>query len=183
MGTKEEKRFTKDFTKLTNMLLQRLEAAETTGEVQNEFEMLVGLATNPNSPATAKTIYGYALLMDGKPWYDFEKGFEWAKKGADEAQENEPFCWFVLGSLYLNGKPELPKDIVSAKHWIDKAADAGYREALMVREVEWGDNPEGFKEWLNDNFDKVNKQRKRQMIVLPIATLILIGVAVYLLLF
>lgn len=182
MSTGENRKFTKVFSKLTKMLLERLEAAETMSDVQDEFQMLEGLATTPNSPAAAKTIYGYAFLMDGKPWYDFEKGFEWVKKGADEAQDNEPYCWFSLGSLYLNGKPELPQDKVLAKHWIDRAAAVGYKDAVIVKEVEWGNNPDGFKEWLNENYERVDRQRRRLMIAVPTVMLLVI-VAVVILIF
>ncbi len=72
--------------------------------------------------SAAKTILGLAYLLEGKPWYDFKRGFEAIKEAAES---EEPFCWFILGSLYLNGKPELPKDPISAKDRRDKAADAG----------------------------------------------------------
>ena len=65
-----------------------------------------------------------------------------------------------LGSLYLNGKPELPKDPISAKYWIDKAAEAGYQDAVMVQELQWGDNPEGFVGWLAERLEKENKWRR-----------------------
>ena len=64
----------------------------------------------------AKTILGLAYLMEDKPWYDFKRGFQAIQVAAEE---DEPLCWFALGSIYLNGKPELPKDPVSAKHWME----------------------------------------------------------------
>ena len=173
-----DKQFSKDFTELTTLITQKLQAANSVEEVQQDLSMLESLATNKNAPAPAKTIYGLAYLMEDKPWYDFKKGFEWIKKGADDAQDNEPFCWFILGSLYLNGKPDLPKDIVSAKFWIKKAVDAGYKDAVLVYEMNWGDNPPGFKEWMEDKMEKdygrIQKLKRWLPIVLALAILGLI---------
>ena len=182
MTSYNDKSFSKDFFKLTRRLTKRISAANTTEEVKEELDMLKGLATHTNSPASAKSIYGLALLMDEKPWYDFKEGFEWVKKGADEAPDNEPFCWFVLGSLYLNGKPELPPDPISAKHWITKAADAGYADAKLVMEIEWGNNPPGFKEWFNENHERIEKARVRQFIVALALVITIIGIVIWLLL-
>jgi len=175
--------FTKDFKELTAIITKRLQSADTTDEVQNELSMLEGLATNKNAPAAAKTIYGLAYLMDDKPWYDFKKGFDAVKEGANEAQKYESFCWFILGSLYLSGKPDLPKDIISAKYWIKKAVDAGYKDAVLVYELNWGDNPPGFKDWIVDKMEKDfdRKQKlKRWLLIVPV--LIIVGLIVWLLL-
>ena len=115
------------------------------------------MATEDNADPAAKTIYGLAYLMEDKPWYDFKRGFEAIK---DAAESDEPFCWFILGSLYLNGKPELPKDPVSAKYWIDKAVEAGYKDAQVIQELKWGDNPEGFVGWLAERLEKESKWRR-----------------------
>ena len=121
------------------------------------LDRLEEMATEDNAMPAAKTLYGLAYLMEDKPWYDFERGFEAVK---DAAESEEPFCWFIVGSLYLNGKPELPKDPISAKYWIDKAADAGYKDAVVIQELQWGDNPEGFVGWLADRLEKENKCRR-----------------------
>lgn len=179
-----DKQFTKDFKELTAIITKRLQSADSTDEVQEELSMLEGLATNKNAPAAAKTIYGLAYLMEDKQWYDFKKGFDAVMAGADEAQENESFCWFILGSLYLNGKPDLPKDIVSAKYWIKKAVDAGYKDAALIYELNWGDNPPGFKEWMTEKIEKDYDRKQKLKRWLPI-TLILavIGLIVYITLF
>ena len=152
-----DKQFTKDFTRLNKSLLQKLTLAQTTEEAQRGLDMLEGLATQENSPVAAKTMYGLAYLMEDKPWYDFERGFQLIKEAAES---DEPFCWFMLGSLYLNGKPDLPKDPISAKYWIEKAADAGYKDAVVIQELQWGDNPEGFVGWLADRLEKENIWRR-----------------------
>ena len=182
--TYPDKQFTNDFKELTAIITKRLQSADSIDEVQNELSMLEGLATNKNAPATAKTIYGLAYLMEDKPWYDFKKGFEWIKKGADDAQDNEPFCWFILGSLYLNGKPDLPKDIISAKYWIKKAVDARYEDAVLMYELNWGDNPPGFKEWMTDKMEKDYDRMQKLKRWLPIALILaVIGLIVYIILF
>ena len=182
MNSIGDKKFSRDFAKLTSHLTKKIGAATSIDAVREEFDMLKGLATHQNSPATAKTIYGLALLMDEKPWYDFKEGFDWVKKGADEAPDNEPFCWYALGALYLNGKPELTPDPISAKHWIAKAAEAGYSKAQMIMEIEWGDNPPGFKSWFNENYDRLERMRTRHIFIAITLVIIIIGIVVWLLL-
>lgn len=178
-----DKQFSKDFTELTTLITQKLQAANSVEEVQQDLSMLESLATNKNAPAPAKTIYGLAYLMEDKPWYDFRKGFDAVKEGANEAQENESFCWFILGSLYLNGKPDLPKDIISAKYWIKKAVDAGNKEAEFIYELNWGDNPSGFKEYMMDKIEKDYDRTQKLKRWLPIVlTLIVVGLVIGILL-
>lgn len=145
------------YMETANLFLSRLSKAETTGEVQKALEGMEKMAAEENADPAAKTILGLGYLMEDKPWYDFKRGFEAVK---DAAESDEPFCWFILGSLYLNGKPELPKDPVSAKYWIDKAADAGYKDAVVIQELKWGDNPEGFVGWLAERLEKEAKWRR-----------------------
>ena len=116
--------------------------------------MLEGLATNPNCPNPIKTMCGLAYLMEDKEWYDVKKGMGIIKTAAESAEDREPFCWFVLGQLYLNGKKGLPKDTVSAKYWIDKSAKVGYTPAQNMMELQWGNNPEGFLDWFEDKMEK-----------------------------
>lgn len=175
-STYGERQFTKDFTELNKSLLRKLTLAQTTEEAQGALDMIEGLAAQENSPAAAKTILGLGYLMEDKPWYDFKRGFESIK---DAAESDEPFCWFILGSLYLNGKPELPKDPVSAKYWIDKAAEAGYQDAQVIQELKWGDNPEGFVGWLAERLEKENKWRR--WIGIGLIGLVVIAVIVILL--
>lgn len=143
--TYDELQILKDYTELNESILRQLTLAQTTEEAQEFLGMLKGLATHEKAPSVAKTMYGLAYLMEEKPWYDFNLGFKAVKEAADG---KEPFCWFILGSLYLNGKPNLPKDPVSAKYWLGRAAEAGLEEAISIYELEWGDNPEGFKDYV-----------------------------------
>ena len=154
--TYDDKQFTKDFTELNKSLIQRLKAAQTLEDAQGALDMMERLASQENSPVEAKTMYGLAYLIDDKPWYDLQRGFSAVKEAAES---DTPFCWFILGSLYLDGKPGLPKDSVLAKHWIEKAADAGFQDAIRLRELQWGDNPEGFVGWLADKLEKDDKLR------------------------
>ena len=155
------------------MLLGRLKEAESTEEIQAALDQLEEMAMEENAMPTAKAIYGLAYLIEGKPWYNFKRGFDAVM---ESAESEEPFCWFILGSLYLNGKPELQVDRVSAKYWIDRAANAGYKDAVIVQELQWGDNPEGFVEWFADRLEKESKWRKR----IGLGLIVLCGiVAVY----
>ena len=129
-----------------SLFLSRLAMAESTEEIQ---KALNGMEETAQEIPAAKTILGLGYLLEGKPWYDFERGFQAIK---DAAESEEPFCWFILGSLYLNGKPELPKDPISAKYWITKAADSGYKDAVVIRDIKWGDGK-------GDGLEKDNRQR------------------------
>lgn len=156
--THDDLRILKDYTKLNESIIKQLRLAQTTEEAQEFLDMLKNLATHENAPLVAKTIYGLAYLMEDKPWYSFELGFETVK---DAANGDEPFCWFILGSLYLNGKPGLPKDPVSAKYWLNKAAEAGYKDAVSIYDIEWGDNPEGFKDYVKSG--EMEKDIRRRL--------------------
>ena len=150
----DDSQFTKDFIKLNKFLFQKLKEAKTSEDARSALDMIEGLASHVNSPSEAKTMYGLAYLMKDKPWYDFEKGFSAIKEAAES---DKPFCWFILGSLYLDVEPGLPQDPVLAKYWIEKAADAGYSDAAIIQELQWGDNPEGFVDWLGNRFEKERK--------------------------
>ena len=155
--TYNDKQFTRDFTEINKHFVQELTSAKTMEEVQGVLDMMKRLASHENSPATSMTMYGLAYLMENKPWYDFQKGFTAVKEAAES---DEPFCWFILGSLYLNGRPGFQKDPIQAKYWIEKAAEAGYKDAVLIRELQWGDNPEGFVGWLADRLEKEKKWRR-----------------------
>lgn len=116
-----------------NLFLAGLAMAETT---EKALKALDDMEKEAKEIPAAKTILGLGYLLEGKPWYDFKRGFQAIKEAAES---DEPFCWFILGSLYLNGKPELPKDPISAKYWITKAADSGYHDAMVIRDIKWGD--------------------------------------------
>ena len=153
----------KDYTELNKSILEHLTLAQTTEEAQEYLNMIEGLATHENAPLVAKSMYGLAFLMEGKPWYDFERGFDAVKEAADG---NDPFCWFILGSLYLNGKPDLQRDLISAKYWLGRAANAGSKEAISIYGLEWGDNPEGFKDYVKSGEMEKDIWRKYYLIMI-----------------
>ena len=136
------------------LFLASLAMADTT---EKALKALDEMEKEAKETPAAKTILGLGYLLEDKPWYDFNRGFEAVKEAAES---DVPFCWFMLGSLYLNGKPELPKDPILAKYWISKAADAGYKDAVVIQELQWGDNPEGFVGWLAERLEKENRWRR-----------------------
>ena len=114
--------------------------------------------------------------MRDKPWYDFERGFSAIKEAAETAPDNEPFCWYILGTMYLNGRKDIPRDPIQGKYWIDKAAAVGYHNAQVIQEIEWGNNPPGFKEWLGKRLEKEEQIRR---IALPCIIMIVIALIAY----
>ena len=125
-----------------NLFLAGLAMAGTT---EKALKALDDMEKEAKEIPAAKTILGLGYLLEGKPWYDFKRGFQAIK---DAAESDEPFCWFILGSLYLNGRADIKKDPILAKYWIKKAADKGYQDAAKIYDLEWGDNPDGFKDYV-----------------------------------
>lgn len=156
-----------------NLFLAGLTMAGTTEKALNALEEMEKEAKE--TPA-AKTILGLAYLLEGKPWYDFKRGF---LALTEAAESDEPFCWFILGSLYLNGKPELPKDPILAKYWITKAADAGYKDAIVIRDLKWGDAKE-YKQ--SGGLEEDNRRRIDVKWVLPGLALVVVIILVLLVL-
>ena len=157
-----------------NLFLADLAIAETT---EKALKALDDMEKEAKEIPAAKTILGLGYLLEGKPWYDFKRGFQAIK---DAAESDEPFCWFILGSLYLNGKPELPKDPISAKYWISKAAEKGYQDATKIYDLEWGDNPEGFKEYVKSG-EGLRDLRRIKYIKWALIGMALVGVILVLL--
>ena len=138
MTPDEAKEFTKLFSKLNERILTTLSAAETMAEAKEALGMLENLA-GFDLPQ-AKTMYGLALLMQGKPWYDTKKGLLWLKKGADEADSSDhdaSFSMFQYGLVLVDGQLGVPTDPITGKYWIDKAADAGYEPAIKEQKKRW----------------------------------------------
>ena len=154
-----------------NLFLAGLAMAETT---EKALKALDDMEKEAKEIPAAKTILGLGYLLEGKPWYDFERGFQAIKEAAES---DEPFCWFILGSLYLNGKPDLPKYPILAKYWITKAADSGYKDAVVIRDKKWGDGKDG-------GLEKDNRRRldvKRMLLGLALVgviILVLLGIGV-----
>lgn len=138
MTPAEAKEFTKLFDQLNKQIIATLSAAQTMSEAREALGMLENLA-GYDLPQ-AKTMYGLALLMQDKPWYDTKKGLLWLKKGADEADGNEhdaSFSMFQYGLVLVDGQMGVPADPVTGKYWIDKAAAAGYKPAVKEQEKRW----------------------------------------------
>ncbi len=132
------KDFTKSFIKLVTQLFGSLNRANDVKEAEEPLNMLANLADFPLPQA--KTMYGMALLMEGKPWFDGRLGLEWLRKAAEDALSSEhdaSFSMFQYGRILLDGFKGIDKDPVTAKYWIDKAADAGYQEAIELRDNRW----------------------------------------------
>ena len=148
-----------------NLFLAGLAMAGTT---EKALKALNDMEKEAKDTPAAKTILGLGYLLEGKPWYDFKRGFQAIKEAAES---DEPFCWFILGSLYLNGREDIKKDPILAKYWIKKAADKGYQDAAKIYDLEWGDNPEGFKEYVKSGVGLRDLRR------IKIAKMVLIGLA------
>jgi len=134
----EAKEFTEIFSQLNKRILSALKAATTIADASEPLKMLENLA-GYDLPQ-AKTMYGLALLMQDKPWYDSKNGLLWLKKGADEADGNEhdaSFSMFQYGVILVDGKMGVPADPVTGKYWIDKAAAAGYEPAQTEQNRRW----------------------------------------------
>ena len=148
-----------------NLFLAGLAMAETT---EKALKALDDMEKEAKEIPAAKTILGLGYFLEGNPWYDFKRGFQAIKEAAES---DEPFCWFILGSLYLNGKPELPKDPILAKYWISRAADADYKDAMVIRDKKWGDGKDG-------GLEKDNRRRldvKWVLLGLAIGGVIILG--------
>ena len=151
-----------------NLFLSRLAMAERTEEIQSALDKMEDMGKE--APA-AKTILGLAYLLDGKPWYNFNKGFQAIQEAAEG---EEPFCWFILGSLYLNGKTDIKKDPILAKYWIKKAAEKGYHDAIVILKEQWEDYPEGI---VGASSGQKNDKKRREKWI-GIGLVILIGIVV-----
>ena len=138
MSAAESKEFTEIYSDLNKRILAVLSKAKTMNDAKEALGMLENLA-GYDLPQ-AKTMYGLALLMQDKPWYDTKKGLLWLKKGADEADGNEhdaSFSMFQYGLVLVDGQMGVPADPVTGKYWIDKAAAAGYKPAVKEQKKRW----------------------------------------------
>ena len=138
MTPQESKEFTEIYSDLNKRILAVLSKAKTMNDAKEALGMLENLA-GYDLPQ-AKTMYGLALLMQDKPWYDTKKGLLWLKKGADEADGNEhdaSFSMFQYGLVLVDGQMGVPADPVTGKYWIVKAAAAGYKPAVKEQKKRW----------------------------------------------
>ena len=141
MSREEAKQFTKDFSQLNARLIGKLTLAKTMEEAKEALSMLENLA-NFDLPQ-AKTLYGMMFLMNGKPWYDITKALYWLKKGAEEADGlKEHFAaesMYQYGMILLDGLHGVPRDPITGKYWIDKAAGMRFFAALEENEKKYKD--------------------------------------------
>jgi len=139
MSQAEAKEFTKLFNDLNKKIASVLLSATTLAEAEDGLGMLEGLA-GYDLPE-AKTMYGLALLMQDKPWYDLKKGVEWLRKGAEEAAGRTEHVaadsMYQYGIILLEGQFGVQKDPIEGKYWIDKAADAGSKSAIKEQKKRW----------------------------------------------
>ena len=139
MSQAEAKEFTKIYNDLNKKIASVLLSATTLAEAEDGLRMLEGLA-GYDLPE-AKTMYGLALLMVNKLWYDLKKGLEWLRKGAEEAAARTEHVaadsMYQYGIILLDGQFGVPRDPVEGKYWIDKAADAGSKLAIKEQNKRW----------------------------------------------
>jgi len=139
MTLAEAKEFTKLYNHLNKQITSILLSATTIDQAQDSLDMLKGQA-GYDLPE-AKTMYGLALLMVDKPWYDLEKGLDWLRKGAEEAAARTEHVaadsMYQYGIIILDGQFGVPQDPVEGKYWIDKAADAGSKLAIKEQNRRW----------------------------------------------
>ena len=138
MTPKEARRFTKEYVKLNKMLTARLVMAESMEEAKEPLSMLESIAKY--ELPQAKTFYGLALLMEGKPWYDVEKGTKWLRKGAEEAEKAEhdaSFSMYQYALMLLDGMQGIRQDPINGKYWMEKAAASGFKPAVKEAKHRW----------------------------------------------
>lgn len=133
---REQAQFTRDFLTLMGQIISDLRAAESTGEVTTQLEMLEKFASYGMPQAV--TFYGLAYMMDDKPWYDPEKGMDILKKAAEGDDTQSAFSKHELGKIYMCGRKGLAADPVSGKYWIGKSAELGYAPAIEEMKERWG---------------------------------------------
>lgn len=138
MTPDESKEFTEIYYDLNKRILAVLSKADTMNDAKEALGMLKNMAKY--ELPEAKTMYGLALLMEDKPWYDSKNGLRWLKNGAEAAAAYEHpanFSMFQYGLVLLEGKLGVPADPIIGKYWIDKAADAGYEPARKEQNKRW----------------------------------------------
>lgn len=122
----EEKDFRKDYRKLMGMITERLQRAQESWEVDEELWMLWQLGDKGD--LNSLVMYGLAVLMEDKGWYDLREGQIVLETCAEEGNA---MGQFYLGMLLFDGREGLPADKVTAMYWIRKAAEQEYPDAVQ----------------------------------------------------
>lgn len=120
-----EKDFGKDYRKLMKMITDKLNACQEGWEVDEVLEMLWQLGDHGD--LNAFCMYGLALLMEGKGWYDLEEGRITIETCAEEGNA---MSQYYLGLLNYDGREGWEQDVITGKYWMEKAAEQGYQEAI-----------------------------------------------------
>ncbi len=82
----------------------------------------------------AFTLYGLALLMEGKGWYDLEEG-RLALENA--AEDGCAMAQFYLGRFYLEAREDHDANPVMGRYWLRKATENGYAAAAAYLRKKW----------------------------------------------
>jgi len=113
--------------KLFKMVTDRLKIARTISEAKQSLQTLLELAEHGD--VDALMMFGLALLMEDKPWYDAESGMAALEKAADS---DSPVAQYYLGKFLLEGEHGIPSDPITAKPLLEASANRGYPPAIEI---------------------------------------------------
>lgn len=77
----------------------------------------------------ALMMFGLALLMEDKPWYDAESGRAALEKAAES---DSPVAQYYLGKFLLEGEHGISSDPITAKPLLEASANRGYPPAIEI---------------------------------------------------
>ncbi len=115
-------------------IIAKLSRATHSWEVEDELQTLWSLGDHGDLDAF--TLYGLALLMEGKGWYDPDEG-RLALENA--AEDGCSMAQYYLGRFYLEAREGYDADPVMGRYWLRKAAENGYAAAAAYLRKKWGD--------------------------------------------
>ncbi|MBR5735761.1 MAG: hypothetical protein IKX60_03075 [Bacteroidales bacterium] len=124
--------YEKEQHKLFKMVVDRLQKAQTISEAQQSLDVL--REVGEHGDVDALMLYGVALLMEEKPWYDAEKGKAALETAADA---DSPVAQYYLGMILLEGRRDIPADPITAKLLLEASANRGYPAATKIVEERW----------------------------------------------
>ena len=118
--------------KLFKMVTDHLKKAQTIPEAKQSLQALLELAEHGD--VNALMMFGLALLMEDKPWYDAESGRAALEKAADS---DSPVAQYYLGKFLLEGEHGIPIDPITAKILLESSANRGYQPAMEIVQRRW----------------------------------------------
>lgn len=118
--------------KLFKMVTDRLKKSQTISEAKQSLQTLLELAEHGD--VDALMMFGLALLMEDKPWYEAESGRAALEKAADS---ESPVAQYYLGMILLEGHRDIPADPITAKVLLESSANKGYPAATKIVEERW----------------------------------------------